>query len=91
MLRVAQTKGAISNKEMELFLAPAPSLADQESVWIEWIRSRQEALRQVRSRLSTGTSVADPASAAQVDQFSQQGQGGGALSPDDQALVNKYL
>ena len=25
MLRVAQTKGAISNKEMELFLAPAPT------------------------------------------------------------------
>ena len=90
MLRVAQTKGAISNKEMELFLAPAPSLADQEDVWIEWIRSRQEALRQVRSRLSTGTSVADPASATQVDQFAGQNQGNISLSEDDQSLVNKY-
>jgi hypothetical protein len=90
MLRVAQTKGAISNKEMELFLAPAPSLADQESVWIEWITARQEALRNVRSRLATGTGVAEPASKAQVDQFSQQGQGDFSLSDDDQALLNKY-
>lgn len=88
MLRVAQTKGAISNKEMELFLAPAPSLADQEDVWIEWIRSRQEALRQVRSRLSTGTSVADPASAAQVDQFTQQGQGGSFADADAIVGIN---
>ena len=43
-LRVAQTKGAISNKEMELFLAPAPSTLDDESVWIQWIGDRQRAL-----------------------------------------------
>ena len=72
-------------------MASAPSLADQETVWIEWITARQEALRNVRSRLATGTGVAEPASKAQVDQFSQSGQGDFSLSQDDQALVNKYL
>ena len=43
-----------------------------QQVWIEWIRPT-EALRR-SARLSTGNR-ADPASAAQVDQFSQQGQG----------------
>lgn len=33
----------------------------------------------------------DPASASQVDMFSQQGQGDIGLSQDDQSLVNKYL
>ena len=41
LLRIAQTKGAISNKEMDLFLSPAPSLNDQESIWISWISDRQ--------------------------------------------------
>ena len=56
MLRVAQTKGAISNKEMELFLAPAPKdIARRESVWIEWIKIDRKHCVSVRSRLATGT------------------------------------
>ena len=74
MLRVAQTKGAISNKEMELFLAPAPN---------NW---QDEGLDRVDQTTPTGparcpsppchgrTGV-DPASATQVDQFSQQSGG----------------
>jgi hypothetical protein len=91
LLRVAQTKGAISNKEMDLFMSPAPSDYQDEQVWIDWIKQRQRALRDVRSRLASGTTVADPASASQVDMFSQQGQGDIGLSQDDQSLVNKYL
>lgn len=53
--RISQTKGAISNKEMELFLKPAPSIRiDQESTWIEWIQPRLEALRQIQMRQSQG-------------------------------------
>jgi len=69
LLRIAQTKGAISNKEMDLFLAPAPSMYDDESTWITWITDRQKALRAVRSRLATGTTAAEAASSAQVDRF----------------------
>ena len=70
LLRIAQTKGAISNKEMDLFLAPAPSMYDDESTWITWITDRQQALRSVRSRLATGTTAAEAASSAQLDRFS---------------------
>lgn len=71
LLRIAQTKGAISNKEMELFLAPSPDLNDQESVWEQWINDRIEALNRVRTRLSGGQQVAEGerASADQVNQF----------------------
>ena len=91
LLRVAQTKGAISNKEMDLFMSPAPQDTQDEQVWIDWIKDRQIALRDVRRRLATGEQASNPASSSQVDQFSQQGQGDFSLSGDDQALVNKYL
>ena len=91
LLRVAQTKGAISNKEMDLFMSPAPQDTQDEQVWIDWIKDRQVALRDIRRRLSTGETVGDRASSAQVDEFSQQGQGDIGLSQDDQSLVNKYL
>ena len=90
MLRVAQTKGAISNKEMELFLAPAPNNWQDEGVWIAWIKQRQQALQDVRRRLATGEQASNPASATQVDQFTQQS-GGVQLTDDDQTLLNKYL
>ena len=66
LLKTAQTKGAISDSEMKLFQQPTPSIDDQETVWIEWIKKRQEALRKVRERLAGGTTVDQPASAAQV-------------------------
>lgn len=97
LLRIAQTKGAISNKEMDLFLSPAPNDMKQENVWIAWIEQREDALRNVRRRLSSGDTVENPASEAQVDRFSSTPttsgsapQGDISLDPDDQALLNKY-
>ena len=74
LLRIAQTKGAISNKEMDLFLSPSPDLTDQESVWVRWIEDREQALMRVRSRLSGGQTVdpSEQASSSQVDQFGSQ-------------------
>jgi hypothetical protein len=71
LLRIAQTKGAISNKEMDLFLGPSPDLNDQEEVWRQWIDDRIQAMERVRSRLSGGQTVdqSERASAAQVEQF----------------------
>ena len=69
LLRIAQTKGAISNKEMDLFLSPAPDDMKQENVWIAWIEQREEALRNVRRRLASGDTVSEPATEAQVDKF----------------------
>lgn len=74
LLRIAQTKGAISNKEMDLFLSPSPDLNDQETVWEQWIDDRMQAIMRVRSRLAGGQTVdaAERASAGQVDQFASQ-------------------
>ena len=72
LLRVAQTKGAISNKEMDLFMSPAPSNFSDEKVWIDWIKERKQAIQQVRARLAGGQTVNQDqqATSAQVDQFS---------------------
>jgi hypothetical protein len=70
LLRVAQTKGAISNNEMKLFLSPAPSELEDEQVWIGWINDRMQAIRNVRSRLAQGISLND-SEAATSNQVSQ--------------------
>jgi hypothetical protein len=72
LLRIAQTKGAISNKEMDLFLAPSPDLNDQESVWEQWINDRMEAMSRIRSRMTGGQTV-DPSEQASADQVNQFG------------------
>ena len=54
MLNVAKTSGAVSDKEMALFASPIPDKTDQESVWIDWIKERQEVLKRVQERLRKG-------------------------------------
>ena len=48
----AQTKGAISDKEMALFESPLPSLIqDSEENWIIHVKEKRDALENVRRRL----------------------------------------
>ena len=54
LLRVAETKGAISNKEMDLFLQPVPTNFKDEQIWVDWINERMVALRNVQNRLNGG-------------------------------------
>ena len=52
LLRVAQTKGAISNSEMKLFMKPAPDvMLSSEKEWIGWIEKRRAKLMEVQYRL----------------------------------------
>lgn len=83
LLRIAQTKGAISNKEMDLFLAPTPKITDTEQVWLQWIDDRQQAITRVRQRLAGGQTVAqgEQASSAQVNQYGS-GVGSSFTAPD---------
>ena len=85
LLRVAQTKGAISNKEMDLFMSPAPSNFSDEKVWIAWIRERKQAIKQVRARLASGQTVNQDqqATQGQVNQFSSGNTSGGNQSAAD--------
>ena len=57
LLRVAETKGAISNAEMKLFLAPAPKNWQDEAIWEQWILDRMNALQNIQNRLTTGQQV----------------------------------
>jgi len=97
LLRIAQTKGAISNKEMDLFLSPAPDDMKQENVWIAWIEQREDALRNVRRRLSNGNTVENPASEAQIDRFASTPIASGSapqgeieVDAETQAILDKY-
>lgn len=50
LVSVAQTKGAISNREMELFLSPIPRVGkNQESTWIAWLEM-QSALNAIKAK-----------------------------------------
>ena len=76
LLRIAQTKGAISNKEMDLFMSPAPSVGlDQENIWAEWINERKVALQRIKARLTGNMQVVDDqqASQNQVNSFTSNG------------------
>ena len=91
LLRIAQTKGAISNKEMDLFLSPAPDVYDQENVWESWIGERIKALQRVKSRLANNQTVEDVATSQQIDSFSTNqigSEGSSEISDDD--LKAKY-
>ena len=45
----AQTKGAITDREMALFQTPVPKLTEDETVWIMWINERLEILKQLQA------------------------------------------
>lgn len=71
LLRVAKTKGAISDKEMKLFLSPAPTMLDDEKTWKAWIAPRLESTKKIRDRLSKGSQVQEPATEEQLQAYSQ--------------------
>lgn len=61
LLRTAQTKGAISDREMALFRSPIPSLYATEEVWRSWLQARRENMAVIRDRLARGITVASNA------------------------------
>ena len=44
----AQTKGAITDREMALFSQPVPKLTDDEQMWIDWLEPQLEILKQLQ-------------------------------------------
>ena len=99
LLNTAQTKGAISDREMALFQSGVPSLKDTEEVWKAWIKARQENLRQIRYRLANNIRVSQGAEVgfensyvvpSQSPQTNSPNNTAEPLSAEDQALVDKY-
>ena len=44
----AQTKGAITDREMEFFKKPIPQITDDEGLWIAWLEPQLEILKQLQ-------------------------------------------
>ena len=59
LLYTAQTKGAITDREMAMFRAPIPKIIDDEGVWIAWLEPRAAVLNQLANN-----GVSDAAKAA---------------------------
>jgi hypothetical protein len=58
LISIAQTKGAISDKEMAIFERPMPSIAmDQEATWLAWIKLKRDTTADIRNRLANGTTA----------------------------------
>jgi hypothetical protein len=54
---VARTKGAISEKEMEIFASDQPSKLAGETIWANWVRDYAEALRVMNVRMRGGSTT----------------------------------
>lgn len=81
---VAETKGAISNREMDLFLSPMPKLGvDQESVWISWLEMQSGLTKVLNNRLK-GAQLSDGTLASKIADDQK-------LDSDLQALYQNYL
>lgn len=78
LARIAQTKGAISEKEMDIFMSDQPSWTSDEKVWRDWIDSYIAALTTMHTNLSTGQTPY------------KNGGGGGSNDQETEDLVKKY-
>ena len=54
----AQTKGAITDREMALFAKPVPTLKDDEELWIAWLKPQLEVLKQLQANGITDEAAA---------------------------------
>ena len=57
LLNTANTKGAISDKEMALFQSSVPTLQQSEEVWREWLTARRDNLIELQERIRSGRTV----------------------------------
>ena len=52
LLKVAKTKGSISDKEMALFQSDVPSIFDDEKVWVSWIDRAKKVAEKIKNKSS---------------------------------------
>lgn len=87
LLRTAETKGAISNIEMALFLEPAPKNFQDEQIWVDWLNERMRTLRGVQYRLQTGEEL-PPEERSQRFSSSTAAPSNDSLSDEDLSYIN---
>ena len=79
---VEKTKGAISNREMDLFLSPMPKMTDGEEVWIDWLTMQ----RNVATKMNQIASGGIDANGRYVNAVESDA----PLSPELEAYLAKY-
>ena len=57
LANIAQTKGAISEKEMEIFMSDQPAWTASEDIWRKWVTDYRNALLVMNTNLANGTTV----------------------------------
>ena len=84
LISIAQTKGAISDKEMAVFERPMPSIAmDQEKTWLAWIKERRDTTARIRNRLANGTTVSSSPALSNPQAPTK-------YTPEEQAIIDQY-
>lgn len=71
---VAQSKGAISDREMDVFSSAQPNWTDGEDIWKRWVKDYAEALRVMNDRMAGGTAVGTYSDGTTSGQFIVGGQ-----------------
>lgn len=66
---VAQSKGAISDREMDVFSSAQPNWTDGEEIWKVWVKDYAEALRVMNNRMAGGTAVGSYSDGSTSGQF----------------------
>ena len=65
LLYTAETKGAITDREMAMFRKPIPKITDSEELWIEWLTPRADVLNQLaQNGISNAAAAASGGSTA---------------------------
>ena len=57
LANIAQTKGAISEKEMDIFMSDQPAWTASEDIWRKWVTDYRDALLVMNTNLANGTTV----------------------------------
>lgn len=71
---IAQTKGAVSDREMAIFGSAQPNWTDGEEIWKVWVKDYAEALRVMNNRLAGGNAVGIYSDGSTSGQFISGGQ-----------------
>lgn len=79
LANIARTKGAISEKEMDIFMSDQPSMYAGEEIWTAWVENYIEALKVMHKNLRDGTTVDGLTTSSSMP-----------VDPDVDALLNQY-
>jgi hypothetical protein len=80
---VEKTKGAISNREMDLFLSPMPKITDGEGLWIDWLTMQRNVAARMNEIAEGGFDSTGTRYLNAVDEDAP-------LSPELEAYLAKY-